>query len=370
MSTRDHLPDAAAVAARHADLPGLAALLEVPRPSSLLAPLVGERAAASARVERLRLKPTTSVTAAVRVDSPTALLTDGVAPVAAGSWWRVRVMAPQGWASKGAKEVDRARRRHLPSLAVPELRTTVVSAEADRHLPALHRLRPDTGSLVEVAGVVRWTRTLSYNPDRRWVGVAHDVDGAPRELLRWQAGADAPTVLPWTPGRAWTATDAAAHGGALAERLSEELRARTAQERPLRLSEVARFLGALDPGWGDRARRLADRLAPALAALPLAPAHGDLTPDQVVVDDADVHVLDWDRVGLYPAGWDAATWDVGALLTGTPDVPDLPADADAPAVTRAAAHLAYAPDPFRRQLPGWAALTEAVLTRAETLEAR
>lgn len=381
---RDQLPDATSVAARHPDLPGLAVLLDRHRLAAVLAPLVGERAAASAHVQRLRLKPATSVTAAVRVVSPTTLLRGGSADAEPScTWWRVRGLVEQSWDAKGRNEVRRASRLYLPSLSRDDLRTTVVPVEAERHLPDLHRMRADTGSLVEIAGETRWTRTLSYNPDRRWVGAAFDASGHPRELLRWQAHAKAPAILPWTPGRPWAEADGATLAADLAAEVARELTKREAAEfgaaeRPLRLREVAGFLGALDARWGKRGRRLADLLERSLADVPLAPAHGDLTPDQVVVDEGRVHVLDWDRVGLYPVGWDAATWAVGRLLAGGAP-PNQSAQRQAratggpaagtqlPAATRAAAHLAYAPDPFRRQLPHWAALTERLLHTAEDI---
>jgi hypothetical protein len=117
-------------------------------------------------------------------------------------------------------------------------------------------------------------------------------------------------------------------------------------------------LSVFDPEVADLARGLLPSLRRALEATPgigrrAGPVllHGDLSPDQVVVDGARAVLLDLDRACLGPAGWDAATWLAGQLATGGRDDPlPLPVAPPEPGLVAAAA-LARAPEPWRRRLP-------------------
>lgn len=413
------LPTLESVCARHPELPGLAALLDPARRAAVLAPIVGD---APMEVARLRLKPGTSVSLALR---PATRSASGAAAgsadadgTAARGWWRVRAFAPEPFAPKAAKERVAAESHRLPVLVDEDLRIVVSPAETDRDLRGLAWLRPDSGCLVAVKGRARTVHTLSYNPDRRWVGVARDPHCRPRSVLRLHEGDRRMHVEPWAAGRPWgvgdegllpALRDAVAAGlatrpgrrqGGIAtgdadarndwdarndrDARLDGIAADDGDARPFEtthLAPAARFLACLDEGWGARADRVVRAIGPRLATLGRAPAHGDLSPDQVVVgEDGAVHVLDWDRAGCWPVGWDAATWAAGSTLflpaapadLTAPATPAAPAAPDAPLTDQAphpavaaAAALLYTPDPFRRQLPDWAAATERLLARAE-----
>lgn len=377
-ATPPALPTTASVCARQPDLPGLAAMLDPARRAAALAPIVGDL---PMEVTRLRLKPGTSVSFALR---PAAEARAELAAGRAHGWWRARAFAPEPFLPKADKECVAAERHRLPVLVDEDLRLVVSPAETDRDLRGLAWLRPDSGSLVAVQGSPRTVHTLSYNPDRRWVGVARDPFGRPRSVLRLYSGDRALHVDPWAPGRPWSADDATDRYPDLERALREGLATRVGPPGspgspggPARgfdldqLDQAARFLATLDEGWGERAHAVVRAVGPRLGAVELVPAHGDLSPDQVVVDeDGRVSVLDWDRAGWWPLGWDSATWEAGStlFLPGTPASPEdcrLPGHRAPEAVVRAGASLLYTPDPFRRQLPDWAAGTERLLARAE-----
>lgn len=372
---RRALPTNESVSAQHPDLPGLAAVLDPERRAEVLAPIVGDP---PMEVARLRLKPGTSVALALRPATGARRDLNTGRP---HGWWRVLAFAPEPFAPKADKERIAAERTHLPILVDRELRLVVSPAETDRALRGLAWLRPDSGCLVSVEGRPRTVHTLSYNPDRRWVGMARDPLGRERSVLRMYADDGTLHVEPWAHGRAWSAGDSPdllpALGAALAAGLHRRFGAdRGAAVRGFdlaQLDQAARFLAGLDQEWGERADAVARSIAPRLGGLDLAPAHGDLSPDQVVVDDdGEVHLLDWDRAGIWPAGWDAATWGAGStlFLPGGPRGPitaALPGHTTPDATVRAAAALLYTPDPFRRQFPDWAADIERLLTHAETV---
>lgn len=368
-------PTIAGVAARHPELPGLETLLDPEARTGLLGPLLGHEYARRTEITRMRLKPGASLTVGLRV-LPSAHVTGEA------RWWRVCVFAPESWEAKGRKEVRAAHTSGRPALVDEALRVTVVPAETDRHLPLLERLRPDTATLVRLPGRAkhlgpRWLRTLSYNPARRWVGAAYDADLQPRELLRLYGDAEELEVREWTPGRPWRAIDAenptlvaglvpALAGGLEDRRAAGELRAeRSGVGR--QLVGAVTTLDHLDPALARRAQAVADAIEVELAATPEAPGHGDFTPDQVVVDGERPAVLDWDHAGLWPIGWDSACWEAGQVLGGTPpgQVRPLPGTEHLTPAVRAAALIAYAPDPFRRQVPDWGATTAALVAAAE-----
>lgn len=371
--TPAHIPTGESVAERHSDIAGLGVVLDPERRAELLTPLVGAHGAEGSRIERLRLKPGTSLTVALRVPVPNG---DG-----RERWWRLRAFADQPWPSKSRKEQARALDAGRPALVDEDLRVVVVPAETDRKLGLLQALLPDSGVLVRLPGEAaergpRWLRTLSYNPDRRWVGVAHDAEDRPRELLRLYSSGTL-DVSAWMPGRPWSAADNtdAALTAQVAPSLAASLEA--AQARGITLKDkggaAARLFGAvtmltaIDADLAQRAHFLSEQISPELRRTPTAPAHGDFTTDQVVIDDGRPGLLDWDHAGLWPRGWDAATWEAGQIRDGARpwDVTPLPGvEAPSPAV-RAAALLGYVPDPFRRQLPNWGAATLDLISSAE-----
>ena len=242
---RRALPTNESVSAQHPDLPGLAAVLDPERRAEVLAPIVGDL---PMEVARLRLKPGTSVALALRPATGARRDLNAGRP---HGWWRVLAFAPEPFAPKADKERIAAERTHLPILVDRELRLVVSPAETDRALRGLAWLRPDSGCLVSVEGRPRTVHTLSYNPDRRWVGMARDPLGRERSVLRMYADDGTLHVEPWAHGRAWSAGDSPdllpALGAALAAGLHQRFGAdRGAAVRGFdlaQLDQAARFLG-------------------------------------------------------------------------------------------------------------------------------
>ncbi len=421
-----------AVIARHPGIPGLARALD-PEEGAALAAAAGVIAGGVAahgdgarrrdayEVSRIRLKRDRSVSVALR-------------PIAgAGPWLLVRALRPADWATKAAKDLRVARERGLIGAAYAGDALLVVPAAADRAL-ALQRLarlglrlegvgpqrdpdpshpgepwgepeavprgshwgnhwgnpEQDRGGAVSggrlrargddldgAPGVLRAARTLSYNPARRWVGVAASASaGGPRRLLRLHAGARRPHLEPYVEGIPLDVTRLSSdEAEELRRTLGAGLSGRGAPPRgrdeglSAALDRVASGLADLHPRLGERARAVVRRLGEHPQTLGRrVPAHGDLSPDQVIRgDDGDLHVIDWDRWGWWPCGWDSATWTAQAVLEGVAE-PNAPAllteDEPAPAVLAAAA-LLRSPDPFRRMRADWPAATLRLLDHAE-----
>ncbi|HEY9291680.1 MAG TPA: phosphotransferase [Microlunatus sp.] len=290
----------------------------------------------------------------------------------------------------------------------------VAQPAADRDLPGIRRA--DTDRL----------RTLSYKPQRRWVGLADrsGIDSvlrcyrpadARRSLARWPAaelanGFRIPEVLdhdrrlgvisterlPGVPMRRSTGDDQ--HGVAL--RAAGRALARwhqVAAPAPTRAAlgtpiHVAEQLIMLLPGRSRQIRQLADRLSGPQTAVDLGWCHGDFSVDQLLISDQQpIAILDWDRSGLGPlaadlANADAAGWPAAGrastqlpadsapsglsergwrdLLDGYTQLRQLPDDLDR---HRARAHFLRAAEPFRRAQPDWTVALAANLDRVEEL---
>lgn len=335
------------IAAAHPDLPGLGVLLDPDRAAALVG--------GGHRLDRLRIKPGASVTGILR---PTT---------GAGAWWLVRALAPEPWATKRGKDLAAAERAGLPGREYAEHRLLVVPGAADRRLRGLAALRPDRGETdfvwrrQRLRGTVR---TLSHNPARRWVGIA-DVDGE-RTVLRLHQGRVRQS-LPWVDGRTWRPGDPLP-GLVTGTGVPDVPAGSVPVDLPAALAAAVTGVGALHRPWRDRAAAVVAALGDRLARIDRRPAHGDLTPDQVVVGPGGASVLDWDRLGLWPVGWDCATWTVGLILAGWHRADGSVADGCArevdPSVLAAAAVLRL-PEPFRRRYAAWADHTEALLGCAE-----
>lgn len=412
------IPADRALVQRYPELPGLEILLD----PEALAGFVGAWGAGYG-VERLRLKPGASVTAVMRP------------PCGRRPWLLVRGLAPHPWRTKRAKDIGAAQRayEHLVEAGVPveavaapavivdqSRRILITPAIGDRRLPGLRSLLPDTGVAVPLAAAA-WrehlapdvidrlgdrsrlgtVHTLSHNPARRFVGHWAPLDGdGPGWLVRLHS--DRPReIVEYIPGRPWAPSDVHPDIGALA---AERERADAAAGRVwarhdlgAALEAAAAGVAALDVAgseWSERSARLASELTTRLADRAVEPAHGDFSPDQLVVSPrGEVCVLDWDRAGLWPAGWDPATWSVTAQLAPLPHAaahpsclaglmrPGAVSEESVPraetttglregghdTIVEAAAALLRAPEPFRRRYPDWAEFTEALIERAENL---
>ncbi|HEV8116098.1 MAG TPA: phosphotransferase, partial [Acidimicrobiales bacterium] len=154
--------------------------------------------------------------------------------------------------------------------------------------------------------------------------------------------------------------------------------------------EAAEAVAVLVPALGKRACRLAHRLGRALAALPPAArvVHGDFSPDQVVLTDNGVAIIDFDSaavadpaldLGSFAADLDRAELEhrlpVGRAATAAAELVDgyhraggAPVDHGV-AAHRAAALLRLAVLPFRERQPEWPVAIEAILAGAEAVAA-
>ncbi|SDS03477.1 phosphotransferase [Microlunatus soli] len=345
-------------------LPGMAVLLADPR------------------VDYLRYKPGTSLTVALRTaDGPA--FGYAVSEAAAVKLAKIVRKAPAG-----------AVLRHDP-----ERRVVIADPVADRDLPGVAEHR------------VRQAELLAYKPQRRWIA-ALDADrivrsyrssDLPAAVGRWpRSDAGVPVRIPAVVGRdrrrglmiierlRGTRLDrlsgSAALDGWLAAGTALAGWHRSAVGRAVRADfpdpyPTAELLAVLVPGSADRFRRLAGQLAAATHTAETGWCHGDFSADQVLIDRRDHRpaILDWDRSGRRPLGYDLATADAAgtsesapglpepawqALLTGYTGIRDLPTRLHA---LRALAWFVRAAEPFRRADPHWPAAILARVDRSEEL---
>ncbi|WP_432573344.1 phosphotransferase family protein [Kineococcus sp. SYSU DK005] len=311
----------------------------------------------TARVDRLRCKPGTSVRAAVD-------------PGDGGPWWLLSAYAPRpGRQPHEPGKVDRdarAARGDGPTALDGALRAALVPAVADRDLPGLRPLA--------AAGA----RTLAHNPARRAVlrcgaelvkvhaapgpaaraaVAAHLFRAAgtrtPRTVLRGELTAVQEFTGGGPAGEVGAALSAllgrwAQHAGAGLPALGPaalDAAVRAVLHRPGPLPPAARTdVEACRRRWGAAVPRHRAALSPRVLC------HGDLSPDQLLrAPDGELVVLDLDRAARGPAGWDAATWRASCAALGRPPGA-VPA---AHPLLLAAAALLRLPEPFRRRRAGW-----------------
>ena len=247
-----------------------------------------------------------------------------------------------------------------------------------RHNP-LRRLVVRTG-----AGVVRITSAPQDDELRLRDFIGARVPGAPIpsaapgfaapgppthiSALRFVGDTDLERAAP--PGTSAVAAATAAAGAALAalhasaRRLPADLAARLPGRRAdgRRAGAVhASVLRALDPGLAARALAL-DECLPADPPAPRVLAHGDFTPDQVLVrlDDGAVWLTDFERSRLAPAATDLGSYlavvddaTARALLDGYADAGGrVPGRADL-AAGAVRARLERLAEPLRHADPRW-----------------
>ena len=334
------------------------------------------------RAARLRIKPDVS-------------LTVGLEDAATGR--------PAGWARlmwpSGRAKADRAARRarvrglrtvrreldgglvlHAGRLASdPALMEHVGRAAASglvedpdgrrvlRHNP-LRRLVVRTG-----AGVVRITSAPQDDELRLRDFIGDRVPGPPVHVsaLRFVGDTDLERAArPGASAAGALAAASAAAGAALAalhastRRLPPDLAARLPGRRAdgRRAGAVhASVLRALDPALAARVLALDERL-PADPPAPRVLAHGDFTPDQVLVrlDDGAVWLTDFERSRLAPAATDLGSYlavvdgaAARALLDGYADAGGRVPDGPGLAAGTARARLARLAEPLRHADPLW-----------------
>ena len=306
-----------------------------------------------ARAARLRYKPGRSVQAALVVHE---------AESDRRTWWLLAAYG-DAYSPKAAKDLAAAGRAGLRYGAGPGW--VCVPVAADRALPRARGWLTRGGREV-----------LAYNPRRRLV----TLDRRAGTVHKLYATSSETVVSPWVRGRGVDpARDGAAMVRALADLPSSLVRPYAgsvpfAPARPDLLDQLwrrgDRALGsasALLPELTPLAAEVRARLPSALAALKAAPlrlAHGDLSPDQAVLDDTGrVWVVDTDDIGLWPAEWDHASWQASQVAVGAEPVALPGRPCPAPALL-AAALVLRCTEPFARRRPQWAQLSTAMLARA------
>lgn len=277
---------------------------------------------------------------------------------------------------------DPALMEHVGRAVADELVEDPDGARVLRHNP-LRRLVVRTG-----AGVVRITSAPQDDELRLRDFIAARVPGAPIpaaapgfaapgppthiSALRFVGDADLARAA--LPGTSAVAAASAAAGAALAalhastRRLPADLAARLpgrGAERRRAGAVHASVLRALDPALAARVLALDERL-PADPPAPRVLAHGDFTPDQVLVrlDDGAVWLTDFERSRLAPAATDLGSYlavvddaTARALLDGyadaggrVPDEADLAAGALGARLARLAEPLRHADARWRERI--------------------
>ena len=352
---------ALAISSRDPALPDLAVVLDAARRD--------EAFGGTTTIERLRYKPGALIVAAVR-DA------DGV------PHWIVSYAD----VDKLSKSVRRASRAGAETRRVTA-RVLTGPAHADRLLAAaVQGVFGARGTTLGGEEIIR------YNPLRRIV-VRHDgavtkiaaepADVAVAELL---AARGLPVLAPETVGDSatrtpwWGASDLARGGDAgLAHRAGEALagiHATPPDGLALKTLDVAAVahgsaaaISVLLPELAERAGRLATILS-RHGARERVLSHGDWSPDQVLVGDGDVRVIDLDRAAVAPPERDLASFLVSggdaAMLDGYRSAGGR-FDPGAVGRWQALAELERAVEPFRRGDDDWPAELERAVARAEEL---
>ncbi len=376
-----------------------------------------------ARRRYLRYKPATACLARVEVR-----------PAAGGGPARTTMLAhwadPEG--AKLAKARDKAPAGTVLLSDVP-CGVLVTTPAADRHLPALRWLEDPArrDALLRAAlGTDRFggpdvvTTTLSYKPQRRWVGRVTAPGGEhalvrayrPQDLGRvaevWShtralADAGLPVArllgthhraglagVGWVEGHQLRLTGDPATPeplpqllpllGATLARLHARptgLPAVSATERARAVRSTAAAGAVLLPRLASRLDRVVARTVASLRALPPPPRaalHGDLSADQVVVGaEGTVHLIDLDRSRAGAPADDLASLAatspepvvdavMEAVLAGYAEHAAPPAATELATYT-AAQLLARATDGFRSAQPDWSESLERAVSLAEEL---
>lgn len=270
--------------------------------------------------------------------------------------------------------------------------------------PALSRRLARAQALAH--GALAPSEVLRHNPLRR--AVLHDAAGGRVwRVSASEAGPLAATAAGWggagipvlpvtqlSPGISWSPWwgdgdlqrhpspgAAAAAGAAIA--LVHALPA-TGGSQDAGLDRLIASIERMVPWQRGRLGALTASLAAALAAAGardgrVVPVHGDLSPDQVLLDGDRIRLIDLDRAGLSAPMRDLGSWVAACRASARPELIDpfldgyrerAPIDAAALAAWEARAHLAGALEPLRRWQPDWVAGVCRSLAAAEEALAR
>lgn len=387
----------AVLVAREPDLPGLALVLDTDALASSLVSF-GVDSLDDLRASYVRLKPGTSCLVAYDA-------------TVAGMRHRLYAKAT----NVGSLKLDKAR---LPPRMTGPFGWGRRVAEASATLISWF---PTDAKLGKLSAICADCTTLSYKPERRWVGrvrggdvvrrvyapaeFAHaaDVagrlgDGATLRLARFLDRDDRKRLLTfsWLEGRALAselATESAEDCLERAGRALGELHLQRTALAPRLGPDLARSVVAaadhvahLLPGLGRHARELARRVASALMVLHIEPqpVHGDFDPRQVLVQTQGIAFLDLDEAAVSDPAVDLASFRArllhrafveggsrsavdaatSALLRGHRELLGETAPARL-ALHNAAALLRLLPLPFRERRLRWDEDVEQLLVEAE-----
>lgn len=422
-------PDDAAVAGRHATLPGLRVILDPAAVTEEIARALPALGVVAAQATYVRFKPPTSCLVGYRL-----ILNDGD-DVDAYVRTTASVDDPK---LKKAVAAARLRSGGSTTAALLDPCTAVLVHPSDHDLPALARLahpeqrRHILARALDAAPTDGWQlQRLRYKPERRWVGRLTDMAGTHLLLKVHRAAqhaavvagaaafrrAQAPvselvgssrrhglTIHQWVDGS--TAADVLSTDSPDADAVPSTVGALLAQlhslgpdaartsSQPLgtrpgeghALAAGVAAIAALEPDAGIRAERIAGHIADQIGGRPgsIRLLHGDCSFDQVIIGAHGPVLIDVDRA----TSGDPHS-DLGQLLadltllqvTGalTDDRPIAAAvlasytaaggriDPERLAVFTAARLLRVAPEPFRRRRDCWAAELSEVVRRTADL---
>ena len=308
-----------------------------------------------------------------------------------------------------------------------ELRVLSRLADESARPQLLAKLVPDRPDLHCSA-----LRTLRYKPERRYVAqlvtkegegavirvyTKSDFDAASRRAKKafksrgplrvarrlGRSIRHRMVVLEWLPGRpldeaardpAFQLSAASAAGAALAELHAQGRAGLMCSDRRAEADALVASVAAvaeLCPDLAERARDLASRVAAGLlrGRFSKRPIHGDFSADQVVLTEDGTGILDLDRAVLGDPAADLGSFIAqlerdalaGVLPTGRAEgMRDALLDGYGKESRHAAPErirlftvarlLRLAPEPFRRREADWPKRTEAILERAEEIDAR
>ncbi|WP_137825804.1 aminoglycoside phosphotransferase family protein [Brevibacterium sp. 2SA] len=225
-------------------------------------------------------------------------------------------------------------------LADPKLGASLARVRDDLDLDACTVVGYNPARRILLAHAGEFVR-IGTDPYDRLLAAAEDWQrhGLPT-LPVTRLGADATAVrLPW-----WGTGDLATHPDAqIAEAVGRTIAAlhgrsvadshdrHAVADACAMLDDTVRTLSRLLPDAEvARARRLARTIAaelsstdPSRALTELSDIHGDLSPDQILIDGGDFRIIDLDRAGVGPVGMDLGRWIAACRLRGDTAGPGL-----------------------------------------------
>lgn len=413
-------PSDAEIVRRDRGIPGLGILLDDDAFTETLRSAFPDVTISSSRCRYLRYKPGTSCLAAYQVELDADPVEVHAQAFDQNSDIKTTKAAQhvdvRGSLGAGVVVLDR------PSLAISvfpndrRIESLSEVAETQSLSALLRRLLPEQPEF--------WGATVSplrYKPQRRFVGQL-SVDGMPRAVLRFYTASGYQRAIEsskgltsrgslrlarrlgrsdhhrmiafeWLPGEtpgtmAGAETNHERIGAALGEFHQQHLKHGRQRDRVTEietLQAVAEGLEFLRPDLAPLLRTVVANIAERLITFPFARGliHGDFHPDQVLLGDGTVAILDLDHVTHGDPAVDLGNF-LAHLEYHSPDKPIRIAairdgllsgyeseaarvPSDQIALQTAASLIRLAPHPFRNREPDWPSRTERLLARAAAI---